>query len=123
MTMITIGELSRSAGLTLRAIRYYEEIGLIASCGERKGNAALYPVETLSALRRIIVLKEAGLGLEEIKAVCLPRVLLTDHPMGRPIGPPGKSNDHRMVLEAAVDMLESARHNGTIAHFQGGYRP
>lgn len=81
MTNITIGELAGATGLTFRTIRYYEEIGLIVSCGEKRGNAVLYPEESLSALRKIIILKEAGLGLEEIKSVF--RFIRTEETKGK----------------------------------------
>jgi DNA-binding transcriptional MerR regulator len=68
--MITISELAKNLGMTLRTIRYYEERGLISSLeGERIGNMRVYPRETVSLLQRIAILKEAGLHLDEINSI------------------------------------------------------
>ncbi len=66
---MTIGELARQAGITLRTVRFYEEKGLITSeplgrVGERK-----FSDEALIILRKIKALKEAGFSLQEIEAV------------------------------------------------------
>lgn len=64
---LTIGEVARRAGVATSALRFYEEIGLLAS--ERgPGGARRYP---RSVLRRVAVIQAAkaiGLPLAEIKA-------------------------------------------------------
>ena len=40
--MIRIGEVAERTGVTTRTIRYYEEIGLLASPERRKGEHRLY---------------------------------------------------------------------------------
>ncbi|RKX79237.1 MAG: hypothetical protein DRP87_03905 [Spirochaetes bacterium] len=77
MEKITIGELARKSGLTLRTIRYYEEIGLISSCIGKKGNARVYPAVMAKILKKVIILKEAGCSLDEIRSIF--SVLESDH--------------------------------------------
>ncbi len=66
--MITIGELARKSGTTLRTIRYYDELGLIPASSGKKGNARVYPADTIHILNQIKILKEAGCNLDEIRS-------------------------------------------------------
>ncbi len=49
-----------------------------------------------------------------LEMMTLPRVVLTPHLMGRPIGPPGDRSRQRQTLEAALDLLREAPKAGTI---------
>ncbi len=53
----------------------------------------------------------------------LPRTLVTPHPFGRPLGPPGKPERHKAVIDAALGLIEAARSGPTIVAMSGGYRP
>jgi hypothetical protein len=53
----------------------------------------------------------------------LPRLLLTPHLMGRPIGAPGDEERQLATIGAALDLLENAEANDTIAKMPGRYRP
>ncbi len=53
----------------------------------------------------------------------LPRVLLTAHPLGRPLGAPGDRERQRAVLSAALDLLAGATANGAVREFGEPYRP
>ena len=57
------------------------------------------------------------------EAMQLPRTLVTPHPMGRPIGPPGDAVRQREVLEAALRLVDTATEPGTIERIGGSYRP
>ncbi len=66
---MTTGELARQAGITLRTVRFYEEKGLIASEPFGRGGERKFSDEALIILRKIKVLREAGLSLQEIGSV------------------------------------------------------
>ena len=51
-----------------------------------------------------------------------PRVVLTPHPMGRPLGPPGDRDTQLAVVQRALDLLETATTAGTIVTAPGPYR-
>jgi hypothetical protein len=51
----------------------------------------------------------------------LPRTLITPHPFGRPIGPAGAAGRHRQVIDAALDLIESATAGGTIVTMPGRF--
>jgi len=57
------------------------------------------------------------------EAMHLPRTLVTPHPMGRPLGPPGAASRQREVIEAALHLVDTAEAPGTIERVGGAYRP
>jgi len=57
------------------------------------------------------------------EAMHLPRTLVTPHPMGRPLGPPGDTARQREVLEAALGLIDTADRPGVIERIGGVYRP
>lgn len=57
-----------------------------------------------------------------VASMRLPRVLLTRHVMGRPLGAPGDAERQRAVLRAALDLLARAPGNGTVETFPEPYR-
>ncbi len=66
---MTSGELARQTGVTLRTIRYYEEMGLIEAEAAGSSGRNSYGPDAVLAMRRIAILKEAGMSLEQIVAV------------------------------------------------------
>lgn len=66
-----IGELAKASGLTIRTIRYYDELGLLKTRERTKGGQRLYSDSDLLYLKRIKELKELDFSLEEIKEIIL----------------------------------------------------
>lgn len=65
--LLRIQEVSAETGLTPRAIRYYEELGLLAPAARSDGAYRLYDAEDLERLRFIRGLRDdAGFSLGEI---------------------------------------------------------
>ncbi len=73
--VMQIGELANSAGVSVRAVRYYEELGLIQPASHSQGGFRLYSEECLKRLRVISFLKEMGLSLGEIRQIFLAKKL------------------------------------------------
>ena len=66
--LLRIQEVAADTGLTPRAIRYYEELGLLAPAGRSEGAYRLYDGEDLDRLRFIRGLRDdAGFSLAEIR--------------------------------------------------------
>jgi DNA-binding transcriptional MerR regulator len=63
-----IGELARQAGVTVRAIRYYEELGILAPPA-RPSRHRRYTDSDLVHLQRVQQLKGYGLSLGEIREI------------------------------------------------------
>ena len=59
-----IGEVAESVGLSLRTIRYYEEIGLVEPSGRTEGGFRLYTDSDVDRLRLVKALKPVGMSLE-----------------------------------------------------------
>ncbi len=66
---IRIGELAQMAGITVRAVRYYEELGLLERSVRGEAKHRRYNHRDLHYLRRIQQLKSYGLTLGEIKEI------------------------------------------------------
>lgn len=64
---ISIGELAREAGVTLRALRFYQSKGLLAP--QRDGNSRLFSGEDRARLALIQQGKRLGFTLCEIRAM------------------------------------------------------
>ncbi|HEX5973972.1 MAG TPA: MerR family transcriptional regulator, partial [Rubrobacteraceae bacterium] len=61
-----VGELARRTGLSVRALRYYDEIGLLSPSRRTEGGHRLYTAEDVVRLQRIKSLRALGLSLREI---------------------------------------------------------
>jgi DNA-binding transcriptional MerR regulator len=66
-SLFTIGEISREYGFTLRALRFYEEKGLIAP--RRNGNRRLYSQDDRRRLEVIANAKKVGMPLDDIRDI------------------------------------------------------
>ncbi|MNO13790.1 HTH-type transcriptional activator mta [compost metagenome] len=64
-----VGELARLTGLTIRTLRYYDQIDLFAPSGYSDSGHRLYTEADIVRLQQILSLKELGLSLDEIKTV------------------------------------------------------
>ncbi|MFE7592722.1 MerR family transcriptional regulator [Kitasatospora sp. NPDC057512] len=74
-----IGELAERAGTTTRALRYYEQLGLLPA--RRAGNGyRAYDEADLRLLREIRMLQDFGFGLEETRPFV--ECLRAGHPEG-----------------------------------------
>ena len=65
--LMTVGELARKAGVTVRTIQYYDQKGLLSPTTKSRSNLRLYSEEDEEQLYRIITLKYLGYSLAQIK--------------------------------------------------------
>jgi MerR family transcriptional regulator, thiopeptide resistance regulator len=61
------GEFARSAGVTVRTIRYYDRLGLLKPSARSESGQRLYSDMDFARLQQILTLKLIGLSLDEIK--------------------------------------------------------
>ena len=64
---MTSGEIAKKAGVTQKAVRLYDEKGLLKPSDYSEGNYRLYDKEALQVLEKIVALKQIGFSLEEIR--------------------------------------------------------
>jgi DNA-binding transcriptional MerR regulator len=67
-TLLKIGEVARAAGLTVRTLHHYDEIGLLVPSGRSEAGYRLYSDADVRRLYRILALRGMGFPLEEIAA-------------------------------------------------------
>ncbi len=68
MTRLTVGEVARLAGVSVRTLHHYDEIGLLRPSGRTPGGYRTYDDADVDRLRSILTYRELGLGLDEIAA-------------------------------------------------------
>ncbi|MBE7119572.1 MerR family transcriptional regulator [Bacillus cereus] len=66
MELISIQELTRETGITVRTLRYYDQIDLLKPSGKTDGGHRLYSERDVVRLQQILFLKEMGFSLKEI---------------------------------------------------------
>jgi MerR family transcriptional regulator, copper efflux regulator len=64
--LMTVGELARRTGLSIKAIRQYEALGLIYSAGRTEGGYRLFDDSALWCAQLIATLRSLGLTIKEI---------------------------------------------------------
>ncbi len=64
-----IGQVAPHAGVTTKALRYYERVGLLPAADRTSSGYRDYPEEVLDRLRFIRAAQAVGLALGEIKGV------------------------------------------------------
>jgi DNA-binding transcriptional MerR regulator len=77
---MTVGELSRRTGITVKAVRQYTDWGLVTTLGRSHANYRLFTADALWCLQQITALRDLGLTLAEIRE-------LAAAAGNRPVGP------------------------------------
>jgi MerR family transcriptional regulator, thiopeptide resistance regulator len=65
----TVGEVARIAGVTVRALHHYDEIGLLSPSARSEAGYRLYGRSDLERLQRIRVYRGFGIALDKIAAL------------------------------------------------------
>lgn len=65
-TAWTVGELARKAGVTVRTLHHYDQMGILSPSDYTEAGYRLYGEKALLQLQQILTLKALGLPLEEI---------------------------------------------------------
>ncbi|MBC7266630.1 MAG: MerR family transcriptional regulator [Coriobacteriia bacterium] len=65
--MHTVGEVARMAGITVRALHHYDEIGLVTPSGRSASGYRLYSQADLRRLQEVLYFRELGMELGAIK--------------------------------------------------------
>lgn len=64
---MTVGEVAKKMGVTVRTLQYYDKEGLLSTSAESEGGRRLYTDKDLVTLHQIISLKSLGFSLDDIK--------------------------------------------------------
>jgi MerR family transcriptional regulator, copper efflux regulator len=105
--LMTVGELSRRTGLSIKAIREYDALGLIYSAGRSEGNHRLFDESALWCARVIVQMRSVGLTIKEIKQLADAYLADPDEPIGPRIAAALDRVEHRVVTQ--LGELEALR--------------
>jgi MerR family transcriptional regulator, copper efflux regulator len=81
--LMTVGELARRTGMSAKAIRQFEGLGLIYSAGRSEANYRLFDEAAVWCIQAIVSLRSLGLTIKEIQQLA---AVYLDRP-AEPIGP------------------------------------
>ncbi|HET7533311.1 MAG TPA: MerR family transcriptional regulator [Nocardioidaceae bacterium] len=102
-----IGEVAEQTGLSLRTIRYYEEVGLVTPSARTSGGFRLYSETDVARLRLIRRMKPLEFTLEEMRRVLdvLDALETTSPDTGEHDGLVAQLTGYRQAAEARVAAL------------------
>jgi MerR family transcriptional regulator, thiopeptide resistance regulator len=69
MTMLTVTRLARACGLSRSTVLYYESVGLLRPPARTASNYRRYGERDLARMRQILVYRQAGLNLADIRVL------------------------------------------------------
>lgn len=69
---MTVGEVAKKMGVTVRTLQYYDKEGVFSPSAESEGGRRLYTDKDLVKLHQILSLKSLGFSLEDIKKRLIP---------------------------------------------------
>ncbi len=67
--MMTVNEMSKLTGVSIRTLQYYDNIGLLKASGRSDAGYRLYDDESLKTLQQILLYRELEFPLKEIRKI------------------------------------------------------
>ena len=67
--MMTVNEVSRLTGVSIRALHYYDQIGLLPAAGHTDSGYRLYDDAALERLQQILLFRELEFSLKDIQRI------------------------------------------------------
>ena len=96
--MHQIGEVAEAVGLSVRTIRYYEEVGVVPPSGRTAGGFRLYTDDDIERLRLVKQMKPLDFSLEEMRDLLHTR----DRLAGKVVGEEREQLVERLRMYAAI---------------------
>ena len=69
--MMTVKQVSELTGVSIRTLRYYDEIGLLPPASHTEGGYRLYDDTVLERLQQILLFRELDFTLKDIKRIVI----------------------------------------------------
>ena len=115
--MLSIGALSKKAGVKVPTIRYYEQVGLLSEPGRSEGNQRRYSDADLERLAFIRHGRDLGLTVEAIKAL----IGLSQHPERPCEGADRIAREHLGDVREKIARLKKLEHEleRIVSHCDG----
>jgi DNA-binding transcriptional MerR regulator len=96
--VMTIGQLARSTGLSVRTLRFYADEGVLPEAGRTESGYRLFGPEAVVRGRLVRTLRELGVGLADIKRVLTAEASLAEIAAA-----------HALALDAQIRSLQTQR--------------
>ena len=100
---MTVGEVARKTGVTVRTLQYYDKEGLLSPSAESEGGRRLYTDKDLVMLHQIVSLKSLGFSLKDIKG----RLISLETPADVANALTEQADDIRQKIEQLTDSLSA----------------
>ncbi|MFJ7189309.1 MerR family transcriptional regulator [Streptomyces bacillaris] len=113
----SIADVCRMSGVTSRTLRHYDQIGLLPPAGIAGNGHRLYGEAELLRLQQILLMRELGLGLREIRAVLdsqVDRVAVLREHQRRLLGERDRLETLARTVGRTIAALEEDRENDSM---------
>ena len=100
---MTIGEVAKKMGVTVRTLQYYDKEGLLSPSTQSEGGRRLYSNKDLITLHQILSLKSLGFTLDDIKE----RLIKLETPKDVANALSEQANDIRNKIKNLQDSLKA----------------
>ena len=100
---MTIGEVAKKMGVTVRTLQYYDKEGLLSPSTQSEGGRRLYSSKDLIMLHQILSLKSLGFTLDDIKE----RLIKLETPKDVANALSEQANDIRNKIKNLQDSLKA----------------
>ncbi len=114
---MTVGQLARRSGVSIRALREYEAMGLVYRLGRSGSNYRLFDESALWCLQVIRTLRSLGLTLKEIREISA--IYCVDR--GEAIGPHLQEKLDQALARIAARMSELQEIRQRIVNFEAAH--
>ncbi|WP_228548261.1 MerR family transcriptional regulator [Sporosarcina obsidiansis] len=105
VTYLSTGELAKQLQVSVRTLRYYDQIGLVQPSERGNGGKRFYSESDIFTLEKILLLKSLSLSLEDSKKIIQEQSMTSI------------LHAHRAALTEQVEtMSESIRHTTSLIH-------
>jgi MerR family transcriptional regulator, thiopeptide resistance regulator len=114
MTYLSTGQLAKRLDVSVRTLRYYDQIGLVQPSKKGEGGRRFYSDEDILKLEKLLLLKALSLSLEDSKKILEEQSISSILQV------------HRSLLEEQLEALDrSLRHTNTLlnsVHLEGALK-
>jgi len=105
--LMTIGQLARRTGVSIKTLREYEQLGLLYTRGRSESNYRLFDEETLWCIEVVRTMRSLGLTIKEIQELTARYLAQSGGSFGLHLG--CKLNDALARIDARIAELAAVR--------------
>ncbi len=109
---LTIGEVAKRAGVTVRALHHYDSLGLVSPSARSDAGYRLYGAEDIARLHAVQSLKQLGLSLEAISMTLAGGGISPQELVARQVAEATRRLEETRVLKEKLQFLQEALSGG-----------